>query len=179
MPTNAQTVFGVLILSSSLGGCFSSDYDVSQQIRPVFPVEPGFFREIQPSKLSPHPSEAIAVTRTDDIYQAVDVKNAGPSLFFRFFRIPGVEPYLLVQEWEENHPDQYVYLYGKASSDNVDLFIVVLKSKDDLPDDIKDRLSFNSRGPSVVNSQDIFNVARAIILHRPKLEPLGSYERFR
>jgi hypothetical protein len=95
-----------ILTAGVLSGCVCSDYDISQQLRPTFPIAIGQYA----SKDSP---TTLTITRFQDSYLMVDPSDTRRS-YTRFSRAPEFDNYI-VQSWHDPKVGNSDYFYNYAS----------------------------------------------------------------
>jgi hypothetical protein len=185
----------VLVLACVLSGCFQSDYDISPQSTPLYPVEPGFFTQMNFDIADASTSkqrnvlgkpQTIAVTKMGTAYHFVNVRDPDSDLYFRFYQAPQDESYFFVQASDApqtNKPTKYMYFYGRGSADSFEFLSLSPTSKENLPSDIKSRVTLSLPDRSyfdiIDGSRDTLYVLREVILRRMTLETFATYVRTR
>src|SRR5436190_20179229 len=110
-------LIGMLVL---LSACFRSDYDVSHQLRPDFPLLPGTYHEVGRDQ----DAAVWSVTRDDSQYTAVSslkFEDVPPSTHrLRFFRVPESTRYYVVQRFlKGDEKEEIEYFYALVGPDKV------------------------------------------------------------
>jgi hypothetical protein len=103
-----------VVAAVSLSGCFTSDYDISNRLKPDFPLAAGRYK----SKVS----KVISIAVSDDAYKAVEPsKDAERKISLRFFRVPEFDKHI-VQAWRETDNGKrptYTYIYAEVTANQV------------------------------------------------------------
>jgi hypothetical protein len=98
-----------------LSGCFASDYDISNQVKPDFPLAAGQYKSEVNKVMN------IAVADNAYIATALGEDTEGERVSLRFFRVPELDEHI-VQAWREADAGRsvtYTYIYAKVTANQV------------------------------------------------------------
>jgi len=180
---NTSSLFNQILVISLfailLTGCFSSDYDVSQQLKIEFPVSAG--RYVLTSSAG---SDGFyyTVTRRDDHYEVVthSPDNSSQRILLRFYRVPEFDGYV-AQLWDGSDSGgrrNYMYAYARAEGERVTFLSLPPGHYDELPQDLKALLDGESDKIVVRDgARDALYVVREVARRGVKLSVVESYVR--
>lgn len=102
----------LFLLALGLGGCFSSSYDISAQVSPVFPVKEGKYA---------NDKGEIKLVKKGGLYQQFEEKDGklAHTSNMRFFNVPESSLYILqVQSVEstKGKDSSYSYIFASVAS---------------------------------------------------------------
>jgi hypothetical protein len=155
-----------LFMACTVAGCLESEYDISQQILPVYPISSGNYIK---------GSTRIAVIRWNEGYKFISF-DPDQVLYARFYRVPESQRYLVAQLSPEAPADKtYLYVFAKISSDKFETFGFQYK---ELPSYLQSfvKMGPNGTGAKVIDGpRDTLYVLREICRHGVDLMPIETY----
>ncbi len=131
MFSHLMRLIAAMVTAAILSGCFSSEYDLSQQLKPEFPVTVGEYDNQKGGSRS-------VVTRYSDSYVAISPAPEGQTGrpdHLRFFRVPEFD-YYIVQHWidpEQGATPSYNYLYARVMASEITFLDLDIKDVSRLP----------------------------------------------
>jgi hypothetical protein len=123
-------IAAVIATTITLAGCFMSGYDLSQQLKPEFPIAGGQYAGSGPGPRS------VQVSRAADSYRFTYTSEDGSenNSHIQFFRVPESSDHYIVQTWTGGLNSQgklrYEYIFARIEGNKVTFLLVLYK---DLP----------------------------------------------
>jgi hypothetical protein len=158
----------------ALAGCIASEYDLSGQLKPEFPIPAGQYETAAPNMPSDTPRPAPnKVIKAGDGYRWISTSSDGEETesFIRFLRVPEYDGYIVQLGGAPN----YAYLFARIAGDKITFLVV---SYSDLPPGLKRLTKKRDYDLFVPNgARDTLHLIREVARRGIRLQEAASFRR--